>query len=162
MMRGGRDQRFDSRIVWRAPIMGGQPQKLLSGEFTTSPVVSPDNRMLAVAYRVANTKEDRLSVMPLDNLSQRLYDFKFADGAVLTGQIKWTPDGKSLIYTVSNKGVGNLWLQPLDENAAAKQFTHLTNNRIYAFDWLPNGREIVCARGEQLSHVVLLRLTRKA
>ncbi|HVF30405.1 MAG TPA: winged helix-turn-helix domain-containing protein, partial [Pyrinomonadaceae bacterium] len=69
---------------------------------------------------------------------------------------KWTPDGKGLVYIRSEKGVGNLWLQPLD-GGSPKQLTDFTIGNMYNFAFSFDGTRLFVARGQQISDAVLLR-----
>jgi len=66
-----------------------------------------------------------------------------------------SPDGKQVVYIVTKKGISNLWAQPLNGDQPG-QLTNFTNNRIYSFDFSPDGKEIISARGELSGYVVLL------
>ena len=67
-----------------------------------------------------------------------------------------TPDGKSVVFVVRDKGVDNLWAQPLD-GSASKPLTHFTADRILRFVFSPDGSHLAIERGEQESDVVLLK-----
>jgi Tol biopolymer transport system component len=42
------------------------------------------------------------------------------------------------------------------DGGAPKQLTNFTSNRIYSFDFSPDGKQIICARGELSGYIVLL------
>ena len=69
---------------------------------------------------------------------------------------KWTPDGKGLAYIRSEKGIGNLWVQPLD-GGAARQLTDFTIGDMYNFAFSFDGTRLFVARGQQISDAILLR-----
>ena len=66
----------------------------------------------------------------------------------------WTPDGKSIVYNVRERGVDNLWRQALD-GSGRKQLTHFTSGRLYNFCYSPDGKTIAMSRGSRQSDVVL-------
>ena len=70
----------------------------------------------------------------------------------------FAPDGKSIVYAIRDKGVSNLWLQPLD-GSQAKQFTHFTSEGIEKFLFSTDGTKIGIERGHLESDAVLLRDT---
>jgi Tol biopolymer transport system component/DNA-binding winged helix-turn-helix (wHTH) protein len=70
--------------------------------------------------------------------------------------VRWTPDGKALVYIRSDKGVGNLWVQPLD-GGNARQLTDFTIGDIYNFAFSSDGTRLFVARGQQISDAMLLR-----
>ena len=71
-------------------------------------------------------------------------------------EIAFTPDGKSVVYTVREKGVDNLWLQPLD-GPHFRQLTHYTAERIFSYRFSRDGARIAIERGHAESDAVLLR-----
>ena len=82
------------------------------------------------------------------------------DQRALPGQIAFTPDGKSVAYLVREKGVDNLWLQPLD-GGPYHQMTHFTKDQILRFVFSPDGTKLAIERGAQESDAVLFHDTTK-
>ena len=70
----------------------------------------------------------------------------------------FAPDGKSIVYTVREKGVGNLWMQPLD-GSAPHPLTHFTSEEIDKFLFSKDGTKIAIERGHNESDAVILRDT---
>lgn len=142
--------------MWRVRVEGGgQPEKLVAGKYFPS-AVSPDGKFIAAGFRPEAAKAYSLAVLAVEENAVRLIkEFKPQEGAELPNWLRWTPDGKSIVYIVTKKGVGNLWAQPLDGGAPA-QLTNFTGNRIYSFDLSPDGTQIICASGELSGYVVLL------
>jgi hypothetical protein len=60
------------------------------------------------------------------------------------------------VYSITQNGVDNLWLQPLD-GTPGRQLTNFKTDRIRSFRWSPDGKNIgvLCERVE--GDVVLLR-----
>ena len=70
--------------------------------------------------------------------------------------IRFSPDGKSLLYVEGREEVDNLWMQPID-GGPAQQFTDFSEDKIFRFDVAyPSGR-FVFARGTDTSDVVMIR-----
>jgi hypothetical protein len=63
-----------------------------------------------------------------------------------------------VVYAVREKGVGNLWVQPLD-GAAPHQLTHFKSDRIAKFLFSKDGTKLAIERGHNESDAVLLRDT---
>jgi Tol biopolymer transport system component len=74
------------------------------------------------------------------------------------GKVSFTPDGKSVAYNVTDKGVDNIWVQPLD--GAPRQLTHFTTGKITQFAWSPDGKKLAVFRAHTTSDVVLLNATK--
>jgi Tol biopolymer transport system component len=141
--------------MWRVRVEGGQPEKLVAGRYFPS-AVSPDGKFLAASVRLEGAKANSLAVLAVEeNASRVVKEFKPADGAELPNWLRWSPDGKSIVYIVTKKGISNLWAQPF-EGGEPKQLTNFTSNRIYSFDFSPDGKQIICARGELSGYIVLL------
>ncbi|CAN5697887.1 hypothetical protein BH24ACI2_BH24ACI2_00770 [soil metagenome] len=141
--------------MWRVPVEGGQPEKLFAGRYFPS-AVSPDGKFLAASVRPEAAKAYSLAVLAVEENSLRVVsEFKPVEGAELPNWLRWTPDGKAIVYIVTKKGISNLWAQPVD-GGKPKQLTNFTSNRIYSFDFSPDGKQIICARGELSGYIVLL------
>ncbi len=69
--------------------------------------------------------------------------------------LRWSPDGRQLVYVDHSGGIDNLWGQPVD-GGAPKQLTHFEDSSILSFDWLKDG-SLVASRGVITSDVVLIR-----
>ena len=74
----------------------------------------------------------------------------------VTGFIRFSRDGKSLVYPVRENGVDNLWQQPLD-GSPGKQLTSFKAEHIWDYHWSPDGSRLAMVRGHTDSDVVLMR-----
>src|SRR5579859_2612537 len=72
------------------------------------------------------------------------------------GIMQFSPDGKGVVYPNRDKGVDNLWLQPLD-GGAGHQITNYTSLRIYSYQWSPDGKRLALVRGDTPSDLVLIQ-----
>jgi len=78
------------------------------------------------------------------------------DQRAAPGLISFTPDGHGIVYSVLEKSVNNLWVQPLD-GAPARPLTHFAAERIFRFAYSRDGTKIAFERGHVESDAVLLR-----
>ena len=78
--------------------------------------------------------------------------------SIYSGGPKFSPDGKAIVYDIVDKGVGNLWIQPLD-GTPGHQITNFTSEQINQFRWSPDGKSIAVLREHDVSDVVVLRET---
>jgi len=69
--------------------------------------------------------------------------------------VHWTPDGTGLDYFLTNKGVGNIWRQPVPKGLP-RQVTNFTSGQIFSFDWSSDGKRLYVARGSISSDIVLI------
>ena len=72
------------------------------------------------------------------------------------GQLRFSPDGKGIVYPVREKGVDNLWRQPLD-GGPGRQLTNLGSLKIYSYQWSPDGKSLALVRGDSPSDLVLIQ-----
>ena len=82
--------------------------------------------------------------------------------ARISGGPEFTPEGKSLVYPVSENGVDNLWVQPLDSTGTAargRQITNFTSDNIRGFRYSPDAKSILLMQYRVESDIVLLRDT---
>jgi serine/threonine protein kinase len=139
----------------RIPIEGGSPETIREtsiGAWALSPdggtiagieVRELDHRLVLNMYSI----EDRKTTF--HDLDQRAsFPFSFA------------ADGKGVVYTVREKGVDNLWVQPLD-GTAYHPLTHFKTEKVGWFAFSPDGSKIAIERGHFESDAVLLTDTPK-
>src|SRR6266516_3308736 len=110
---------------WKVPIEGGEPVKL-TDQFSLSPTVSPDGKL--VAFTGQDPESHRLgpAVVPMDG-GKVTFPVGFPPDA---SNFQWTRDGHGLMYTLTRQGVDNVWSQPL-EGGKPKQLTHFTSDSIF-------------------------------
>jgi eukaryotic-like serine/threonine-protein kinase len=76
------------------------------------------------------------------------------------GELRFSPDGKGIVYPVREKGVDNLWEQPLD-GGPGRQLTNFTALKIYSYQWSPDGKSLALVRGDSPSDLVLIQDSQK-
>ena len=146
----------DKRFVKRVPVDGGSPETIVHRDvFNFS--LSPDGKNVA---SIELRELDHKLVLRLDSTEGGQMTYHNVDQRALPGQIAFTPDGKSVAYLVREKGVDNLWLQPLD-GGPYRQMTHFTKDQIFRFVFSPDGTKLAIERGAQESDAVLFHDTTK-
>ena len=133
------------------------PHSFLSGGIT----LSSDGKMLAYVVEIVNPEtqsgQEKLAVLDLgDRSAPRLLE---VDPHITTGGLQFTPDGKGLAYPVTQNGVDNLVIQPLD-GSPRKQITNFTSEHINNLQWSPDGKNLGVLRNRSESDVVLLQETK--
>jgi len=151
--------------VDRVSVEGGTPEALpgtpvphafVKSSRLSFPDVAPDGKTVALLIELGDKSLGQMiAAVPLDAGPQphvRLLD----PNPAISGSPRFTPDGKALVYSVTQNGVDNLWLQPLD-GSPGRQLTNFKTDRIRSFRWSPDGKSIgvLCERVE--GDVVLLR-----
>ncbi len=144
----------DEPTLARVAIDGGTPQAVSTLAISDSQFdVSPDGKWATFAtLEHALGHKDTLVLVNTDSGQTRKLDFE----KLRLGLIRFSPDGKGLVYPTRENGVDNLWLQPLD-GSKGKQITDFTSERIYDFHWSFDGKQLALVRGHTDSDVVLIR-----
>ena len=70
--------------------------------------------------------------------------------------IRFSRDGKSVVYPFRQNGTDNLWQQTLD-GSPGKQITNFKSEQINDFHWSFDGSKLGMVRGHTDSDVVLLQ-----
>lgn len=146
----------DKGALWRVGIDGANREKLVDGRFE-SPAVSPDGEQIAAVYKKDGDDKYQLAVWNLTNKDSMRF-IKPLDGNALPGNLYWRKDGKSVVYVVSQKGIGNLWEQSLDEPGSKRQLTFFTSSRLFHFAFSSDEKTVICARGQVEGYLVLMSL----
>jgi eukaryotic-like serine/threonine-protein kinase len=143
--------------VWRVSIDGGAPEQIID-KYTTNPSVSPDGESIACFYRDEHANgRMKLAVFKIAG-GEPIRTFDTAGVPVFdaaSSLLRWTADGRTLTYVVTVGDVSNLWSQPISGDPP-KQLTNFKSNRIFSFDWLPDGRQLILSRGTVTSDVLMI------
>jgi eukaryotic-like serine/threonine-protein kinase len=144
----------DTRQIMRVPIDGGNGQRVTDLPVLRYFNISPDGSTVVFAtIDHAGGHEAKLALVATDTGKVRqLLKFERDPGAV----VRFSHDGKAVVYTVHENGVENLWQQPLD-GSPGKQLTSFTSERIEDFQWSFDGSKLAMVRGHNDSDVVLMR-----
>ena len=143
--------RADGNNLKRVSIDGGTPEVILkTGVGLYS--VSPDGKFILTTEVREFDHKLMLRVDSTENHATQYHDMdqRAQEGA------KFMPDGKSVAYIVREKGVDNLWMQPLD-GSQHKQMTHYTTDRIGAFGYSRDGAKLAIERVHYESDAILFR-----
>lgn len=142
---------FDRPTIWRVSIDGGEP-KQLTNDFTASPAVSPDGKLIACTIS-APGEPGRIAVYPFEGGAPiKIFPQPVAGFPI----IRWTPDGRFLTYDDNPIGPAKLWMQALD-GGERKPLAEFTSDRIFGFDWSRDGKRLAVVRGLWSSNIVLLK-----
>jgi serine/threonine protein kinase len=138
--------------IWKVPIDGGEPTQV-TNKYSLNSTPSPDGKTIACLYQDDSSHVLKIALLPFaGGEPSKLFDIP--PGAVLYG-MRWMPDGRGLSFIVSRAGVSNLWVQPID-GSPPKQLTDFKTDRIFSFDWSPDGKWLAMARGPEQRDAVLM------
>lgn len=140
--------RETGKLISKVSIDGGETTGLVS-HVASRPVVSPDGQWIACLYLDEEMQRIRPAIVPITGgkATKIFRDMPRPEW----DSFKWTPDSRALTYI----GASNLWLQPID-GGAARQLTAFKSDRIFRFAWSPDGKSVVCDRGEDLKEIILI------
>ena len=145
----GKDQ-----FLKRLPVEGGAAETILNSAIGAWSI-SPDGK--TIVYLEVRELDHKL-VLDLYSIDDKKVTYRDVDPRALPGPLAFTPDGKAVVYVVREKGVDNLWQQPLG-GAPYRQLTHFASERIWQFRFSQDGAKIAMERGHSESDAVLLRDT---
>lgn len=143
---------LSSGVLYKLPIEGGEPARVC-GNATGASAVSPDRKL--IAYFSPGKEALGIAVSSFEDGSA-IKKFEVGSHSLNNTSLKWTPDGRALLYALSSDGVSNIWMQPLDGNPP-KQVTDFKADGIFRFDVSSDGKNLVCARGGWKHDIVLIK-----
>jgi Tol biopolymer transport system component len=144
--------RANHPTLWKIPIEGGTPVQLRDKE-TLGFAISRDGKWIACIGEVDPNQPVKLIVMP----SQGGPPTKMftAPPGFGFGPLDWAPDGRSLTFSRWQKGVSNVWTQPL-AGGPSKQLTHFEAGLIFSLAWSPDGKQLALVRRTGTSDAMLI------
>jgi Tol biopolymer transport system component len=137
----------NASTIRKITIDGDSSRQIVKKQLA-SYALSADGNYLAYGYFNEENKQ-KLAIFSLKTeevVKELDYSFRLQ---------RWTPDSKAIAYVKNKNGVSNIWIQPID-GSKAKQVTEFASEIIFSFDWSPDGKKLVVARGEGNTDVVLL------
>jgi serine/threonine protein kinase len=144
----------DQQALARVSIDGGAPQTVSNLDISDSMFdVSPDGKLAAFGtLEHSGEHKEKLALVATDSGRTKLVDFE----RLRFGLLRFSRDGKAVVYPTRVNGVDNLWLQPLD-GSKGHALTNFNSERIRDFHWSFDGKQLAMVRGHTDSDVVLIR-----
>jgi eukaryotic-like serine/threonine-protein kinase len=139
----------------KVPASGGKPELWLknSGEVEGGFDLAGDGKTAVLGSYDFKAQKPTIILSSLaTGQPLRTYDYDPRH----RGFVRFSPDGKGIVYPVQDKGVGNLYLQPL-EGGAPRQLTNFTSLQIYSYQWSVDGKHLALVRGDTPSDLVLIK-----
>jgi serine/threonine protein kinase len=148
--------------LMRVPVEGGTAEEVPGTRVPNAIfywiAFSPDGKLLAfiptITSSASQIPSQKLALVRLAtnaDSTPRLLDLD----PRATPRIQFTPDGKAVTYAIRERGVDNLWVQPLD-GTRGHQITNFQGDRILRFQYSPDGKSLAVERSHTESDVVLL------
>ncbi|HWY53966.1 MAG TPA: protein kinase [Terriglobales bacterium] len=157
----------EAKQLWRVPLDGsGKPEPVpgssVAGAFLIGRGmgISPDGKTLVYGIEIVNSGDamGTQKIALLDVATLRSPRFLEPNPRMSKG-MQFTPDGRTVAYPITENGVDNVWIQPID-GGPGRQITHFNSEQILSFHWSPDGKNLGVLRGHTDSDVVLLQESR--
>jgi serine/threonine protein kinase len=166
----------DTAYVHRVSLKGGTAETVpgsdIPGAQATAAALSPDGKTLAVfvlqGIQESHTFANRILLLPLDSgakpsvrslpIDPNLNVVFNSLGPNANIGLHYMPDGKALAFVVEQKGVDNIWVQPLD-GWKGHQITDFKSDFIRDFRWSPDGKRLGVLHFHSTADVILLHDT---
>jgi Tol biopolymer transport system component len=139
----------------KVPLSGGKPELWLNekAESYGGFDLARDGKTAVLSSYDFKAQRPTISLFSLEmGHVLRAYDYDPRH----TGFLRFSPDGKGIVYPVRDKGVDNLYVQPLD-GGAPRQLTNFTSLQIYSYQWSVDAKHLALVRGDTPSDLVLIR-----
>jgi Tol biopolymer transport system component len=138
-----------SETIWRISIDGSNPEQLTQTK-SSHPEVSPDGKSIAfLDFFDANRYQ--IAIMPFEG-GEPTRRFKVPDTVVLARLIRWTPDGKALIYQDTLRG---LWKQRLDQEKP-EHLAGFEDMQVPQLAWSFDKKNLAYTRAPDMQEIILL------
>ncbi len=139
-------------LVWKTTVDGGTPVRMTEKE-SALPAISPDGKLFACNYEDQSGAGYKIAVIPFEGGPPvKMFAIRGSFGR----PIRWTPDGRALVYIETHGGVSNIWLQSLS-GGVPRQLTNFGDQRIFGFAWSRDGKQLALSRGVVNADVVLIK-----
>jgi Tol biopolymer transport system component len=138
--------------TFRIPTAAGTPVEVTQVPFVTEyAVLSPDGKWIAYSYQEGSPVPIRkFAVVPADgSVPPRAFT-----PTTNSGGLVWAHDSRSVQFLVTRNSVSNIWEQPIS-GGDPHAITNFTADRIFGFDWSRDGKQLILARGQNSSDVIL-------
>lgn len=144
--------------LWKIPSERGNAIQL-TNSITLMPAVSPDGKYVACYMR--QIMPDGSFKFPL-----RLTLASSEDGSVIKqfegvtfspnrSPLQWTPDGKAVSYLVTEKGVSNIWTQPIDGSKPQK-YSNWQTDEVFRYAWTGDSSKLAFEKGLVINDVLII------
>jgi Tol biopolymer transport system component len=168
---------FGSDDLLRYSTSGGAPETVASvslpGALMQGATLSADGQTIAACFskadlssRTYTTKIALFDMEPAGKTTVRYIDANPRANVTFHSipplphnAFHFTPDGKALALLIEEKGVDNIWIQPLD-GSKGHTLTDFKSSFISDFQWSPDGKKLAVLRHSYAGDVVLLHESR--
>jgi eukaryotic-like serine/threonine-protein kinase len=142
---------LSGNTLYRISIDGGSAQKI-ANTLGGRGAISPDGQWIAYLYPEGEpVPEWKIAIVPA-NGGPPMQVFGAPWDA---DELRWSPDGKGVQYLTTRSGATNVWDQRL-VGGRPRPVTNFNSGRIFDFSWTRDRQQLLLAKGEWTSDVVLI------
>lgn len=134
--------------AWRVSIDGGKAERITNAQ-CESVRVSPDGKFLACGAR--SDGKAHLTISSIES-GEPVRWFDVPPTYNFTGSIRWSRDGNFINYRDWGDGI---WSQAMSGGVPTR-LKGLPSEKLYSFQWSPDGKQFAFTRGRSLRDFVLI------
>jgi eukaryotic-like serine/threonine-protein kinase len=152
---------FEDHAIHKMPVQGGRAEILIGGDLRPANMFSimRDGKEILARILVAGEHGDRneftLVSLETGQINRRIPVDGDAENPVMT------PDGQGIAFIRRERGLYNLWIQPIAGGAPSRfsdfHLSRSTNQRINGYAWSGNGKRLGITRIFYKGDVVVLQ-----
>jgi len=149
----------DTGLIQRVPLEGGAPEV-----FTKIPDwgggfdFSPDGKLIAFVGLLKPAPDYLLKLILMNVDSGQIVQSFESDVTAGFNHVRFTRDGKALLFVKHESAGDSLWLQPLDQTAAKQVGPPFQSQVIWDMSYSPDGKQLAIVRSHTDSDVVMLSI----
>jgi TolB protein len=142
----------DDWSLWKVSMHGGEPIRLADGQ-AIYPSISPDGKLIACFGKGKGKSRKLLIISPIDGKTLR--EFDVGSLKLSAYRLRWSLDGRFLLFAASRDGVAGIYRQPLT-GGTAERMIEFEEDDVYDFGYSPDGQQLAVTRGDYQFDIVLL------
>jgi serine/threonine protein kinase/Tol biopolymer transport system component len=142
---------LSGNTLYRIAVEGGSAQKV-ADTLGGGGAVSPDGKRIAYLYPEGEpVPQWKIAIVAADGgAAKQIFSAPWD-----ANELRWSPDGKGVQYLTTSSGATNVWEQRLP-GGKPHRITNFDSGRIFDFSWTRDGQQLLLAKGEWTSDVVLI------
>ena len=141
--------------IWKIPADGGEPVRL-TDFYCIVPSISPDGKFFScIQPTIQQIKNATLAIVPIEG-GVPIKTFEVVPFSFYYRPIRWTSDGKGLVFKRIEKQTGNLWRQDVS-GGEPKRITDFKSDVIFNHAYSHDGKKLIVSRGKVAYNTVILK-----
>ena len=139
--------------LYRIAIEGGLAKKVGHAFLGGGVAISPNGKWIAYGYGEGEPiSQFKIAIISANGGAPKL---TLSPPRGVSRLLRWSPDGEGVQYLMMRAGATNVWEQRL-AGGEPRRITNFSSGRIFDFSWTRDGKQLLLARGETISDVVVI------